>query len=359
MRVLFFCTDIYGGHGGIALFNREFVDALLADPRCEEVVVVPRIVLRPGGHPVPPRVTFHASAARSQVVYAWDAMRLARERFDLVVCGHVNLLPVARLASKHPVLVTHGIDAWKKLDPVRTKLLHDCAGVISVSDLTRRRLLAWSGYRGKTFVLPNAVHLEQYGPRPKPRTLLERYHLAGKRVILTVGRMVGAERYKGFDILLEILPELPEDVVYLVAGGGNDAPRLARKAHDLGVGHRVVFTGIFPDEEKSDLYALADVYAMPSRGEGFGFVFLEAMASGIPVIASKHDGGREALLDGKLGLLVDPANPAEVRAAILESLTRGSRERPEGLEYFAFPRFVERVHAIVEELVRGSSAADV
>jgi glycosyltransferase involved in cell wall biosynthesis len=74
------------------------------------------------------------------------------------------------------------------------------------------------------------------------------------------------------------------------------------------------------------------------------------MASGIPVIASKHDGGREALLDGKLGLLVDPANPAEVRAAIADLLERGERKIPEGLEYFAFPRFVERVHAIVNAL---------
>lgn len=350
MRVLFFCTDIYGGHGGIALFNREFVDALLEDPACEEVVVVPRVVLHPGAHAVPPRVTFHERAAGSQAVYAWDAMRLARARFDLVICGHVNLLPVARLASKHPVLVTHGIEAWKKLDPIRTKILHGCAGIISVSALTRQRLIAWSNYRGRTFVLPNAVHLEDYGIRPKPAALIERYHLAGKRVILTVGRIAGAERYKGFDVVLETMPGLPEDVVYVIAGGGNDAPRLQQKAKDLGISHRVVLTGLFPDNEKADLYALADVYAMPSRGEGFGFVFLEAMASGIPVIASKHDGGREALLDGKLGLLVDPANPADVRAAIEELLERGDRKVPEGLEYFAFPRFVERVRAIVGAL---------
>jgi glycosyltransferase involved in cell wall biosynthesis len=351
MRILFFCTDIYGGHGGIALFNREFVDALLANPECEEVVVVPRVTPHLGAHTVPPRVTFHERAARGQALYAWDTLRLAREPFDLVICGHVNLLPVARLASKHPVLVTHGIEAWKKLDPVRTHLLHQCAGIISVSALTRERLLAWSGYAGKTFVLPNAVHLEQYGVRPKPPALIERYHLEGKRVILTVGRMVGAERYKGFDVLMETLPFLPDDVVYVIAGGGNDAPRLQRKAHDLGISHRVVMTGLFPEGEKADLYALADVYAMPSRGEGFGFVFLEAMASGIPVIASKHDGGREALLDGKLGLLVDPANPAEVRAAIAELLERGERKIPEGLEYFAFPRFVERVQAIVNALI--------
>ncbi|HEY0142584.1 MAG TPA: glycosyltransferase family 4 protein [Thermoanaerobaculia bacterium] len=351
MRILFFCTDVYGGHGGIALFNREFVEALLADPRVEEVVVVPRVVPHPGAHPVPPRVTYLERAARSQAVYAADALRLSRETFDLVICGHVNLLPVARLAAKHPLLITHGIDAWKRLDRLRTKLLHDCTGVISVSALTRDRLIAWSGYQGRTFVLPNAVRLENYGIRPKPQTLIERYHLKGKRVVLTVGRISGAERYKGFDEMLEVLVELPQDVVSVMAGGGNDASRLQKKARALGVASRVVFTGLFPESEKADLYALADVYAMPSRGEGFGFVFLEAMASGIPVIASKHDGGREALLDGKLGLLVDPANPAEIRAAIIELLARGKPRIPEGLEFFAFPRFIERVGAIVDSVV--------
>lgn len=348
MRVLFFCTDIYGGHGGIALFNRDLVEALLAHPACEEVVVVPRVVPYPGAHPVPPRVTYLDRAARSQAVYAADALRLSREKFDLVICGHVNLLPIARLASKHPILMAYGIDVWKKLDRLRNRLIHDCGGVIAISEITRDRLLAWSGFRGRTFILPNAVHLENYGIRPKPRSLIERYRLEGKRVVLTVGRITGSERYKGFDEMVEVLPDLPSDVVSVIAGGGNDAPRLQQKVRKLGVADRVVFTGLFPEHEKPDLYALADVYAMPSRGEGFGFVFLEAMASGIPVVASKHDGGREALLGGKLGLLVDPANPAEIRAAIVELLGHGEKRIPEGLDFFAFPNFVERLGAIID-----------
>jgi glycosyltransferase involved in cell wall biosynthesis len=121
------------------------------------------------------------------------------------------------------------------------------------------------------------------------------------------------------------------------------------RARELGVASRVVFTGLFADEEKQDLYNLADTYVMPSRGEGFGFVFLEAMACGIPAIASKLDGGREALLDGKLGLLVDPTNPAEIRAAILESLQR-PRAIPEGLEYFSFENFAQRSRKVVAQL---------
>lgn len=335
MKILFLVTDAYGGHGGIALFNRELC-AALSD---HAITVVPRVIRTPV-RDVPAHVTFVEKAARGKFAYMRAVAAARRTKPDLVICGHINLLP---LAFGNPLLVVHGIEAWRR----RRTPLAKCRGVISVSALTRDRLVAWSGFSGPTHVLPNAVHLEHYGIREKRRELVERYRLEGKRVLLTVGRLDSAERSKGFDGVMDVLRDLPDDVVYIIAGGGNDATRLQKRAHDLGVGARVVFTGLFPEEEKPDLYNLADVYVMPSRGEGFGFVFLEAMACGVPVIGSKLDGGREALLEGKLGLLVDPTNPAEVRAAILEMLARGERRVPEGLEYFSFERFVERSREIV------------
>jgi glycosyltransferase involved in cell wall biosynthesis len=148
----------------------------------------------------------------------------------------------------------------------------------------------------------------------------------------------------------DLLAEFP-DLAYVIGGGGSDVERLARKCVERGVAQNVIFTGIFDEAMKADLYNLADVYAMPSRGEGFGFVFLEAMASGVPVIASKHDGGREALRDGILGTLVDPSNPAEVRTAIGDALRRGERRIPEGLEFFSFANFVGRVQVIIDGIV--------
>jgi glycosyltransferase involved in cell wall biosynthesis len=353
MRLLLLCTDAYGGHGGIALFNRELVAALIARDDVEEVVVVPRVIPHRGADPIPDKVTFIENAADGPFAYTRALRRVRGDRFDLVICGHVNLLPVARVVSPDPLLITHGIEAWRHLrDPLSERLLHHCRGIVSVSALTRDRVLAWSGYRGPTYVLPNAVHLERYGIRPRNPELVERYRLAGKRVLLTVGRIVSQERYKGFDEVIEVLPELPRDVVYLIAGGGNDTPRLRARTHELGVADRVVFTGLFAEEEKPDLYNLADVYVMPSRGEGFGFVFLEAMASGVPVIASSQDGGREAILGGRLGLLVDPTSSAAIRAAIEELLTRNTRKVPEGLSYFAFDNFVARVGEIVSAAVR-------
>lgn len=347
MRVLLLATDAYGGHGGIALFNRELCAALVRREDVEDVVVVPRVIRNvPEG--VPPNVRFRYEAARGNVGYARVIAALLREKFDLIICGHVNLLPVACTFGR-PLLVVHGIEAWQPLrSAVRRKLIHRCRAIVSVSAVTRDRLLSWSKYSGPVHVLPNAVHLEQYGIRPRRPDLVARYGLEGKRVLLTVGRLAGEERSKGFDEVLEVLPQLPDDVVYMIAGGGHDMPRLRDKAMTLGVGKRVVFTGLFPESEKPDLYNLADVYVMPSRGEGFGFVFLEALASGLPAIGSRVDGGREALLDGELGVLVDPDDREELRNAILALLERRERKVPETLAYFSFEKFVERVSAIVE-----------
>jgi glycosyltransferase involved in cell wall biosynthesis len=339
VNVLFLVTDAYGGHGGIALFNREFCAAL----DHVNITVIPRVIRGPIQDP-PPHVTFVAQAAENPVAYLRAVTEARRANPDLVICGHVNLLPIA---IGKPLLIVHGIEAWKR----RRTPIAQCRGIVSVSAVTRDRLVGWSGYEGPTFVLPNAVHLEQYGVREKRADLIARYHLQGKRVLLTVGRLDAAERSKGFDEVLDVLRDLPDDVVYMIAGGGNDALRLQKRARELGVASRVVFTGIFLEDEKPDFYNLADVYVMPSRGEGFGFVFLEAMACGVPVIASKLDGGREALLNGQLGLLVDPTNPAEIRAAIMETLERGKRGVPPELAHFSFENFATRSKEIIAQVV--------
>jgi phosphatidyl-myo-inositol dimannoside synthase len=347
MRVLVLGTDSYGGHGGIALYNRDLIEAIAQNPECEEVVVLPRVISR-AIEPIPERVRFVAGAAKGKAHYAAALARLRGERFDLAICAHVNLLPLSRFVSAPAVLFVYGIEAWKPLrSAAALRQLDRCRAVVSISQITLDRLLAWSRFSGPTFLLPNAIHADRFGIRPRRADLIERWNLRGRRVVLTVGRVVAAERYKGFDEVIEALTDLPHDVVYLIAGGGNDLDRLRAKAAKLGVADRVRFTGDFDERDKADIYALADVYAMPSRGEGFGFVFLEALASGLPVIGSRHDGGREALLDGRLGLLVDPSSCAELRHAIEEQLA-SPRAIPPLLNTFSFSGFAAAAHAIMD-----------
>jgi phosphatidylinositol alpha-1,6-mannosyltransferase len=112
------------------------------------------------------------------------------------------------------------------------------------------------------------------------------------------------------------------NIAYLIVGDGTDHHRLEEKARSLGVHERVVFAGYIPEREKADHYRLADAYVMPGRGEGFGIVYLEALACGVPVVASKLDGSREAVRDGALGILVDPNDAEGIKRGILEALAR-------------------------------------
>jgi glycosyltransferase involved in cell wall biosynthesis len=365
-RVLSLVTDAFGGYGGIALYNRDMLKALCARPECSEVVVLPRLMGEEPG-PLPMRLTHVTSGLEGKGSYirALLGVLFRNPRFDLIVCAHINLLPLAYLASvvtgSPIILFIYGIDAWK---PTRSRLANflvsRISAFVSISEVTQRRFLGWAKCgKASGYLLPNAIHLQSYAPGPKDNQLLRKYGLAGKQVLMTLGRLVSAERYKGFDEVLEALPELAVEVpniAYVIAGAGSDRQRLMDKARDLGVSDRVVFTGFVPEERKADLYRLADAYVMPSHAEGFGFVFLEALASGLPAVASKVDGGREALRNGLLGTLVDPDDSRELKRAILEAL-RKPKSVPEGLEYFSYPNFELRMHRIVDELMGGLSTS--
>lgn len=361
MRILFLATDAYGARGGIALYNRDVLAAWAADPRVKEIVLLTRNIVDPPGV-IPPKVTHVQRAAKGKVAYARAFSRaLRQERFDVVACGHINLLPLSWMAARvhraPAVLFIYGIEAWKKpRGAFRRGALRAISKVVSISEFTLQRFRAWAAIDAPAFILPNAIHLEWYAPGPKRPDLERRYHLEGKRVLMTMGRLEGEERYKGFDEVLELLPELVTerpDLVYLICGEGNDRARLEAKARELGVDGHVVFTGYVREEEKVDHYSLADLYVMPSHGEGFGFVFLEALACGIPVIASNADGSREAVRNGELGAIVDPFDRQALKAAILQRLDR-PRIVPEGLAYFSFENFERRCRTILDDLTRSA-----
>ena len=367
MRIAALVPEAFGGRGGIALYDSDLLMALCDLDECEQVTVLPRLVRDAIPAGVPEKLDFRVDAARggASFVAQWLRLLSTARHYDLILCGHINLLPFAealrRRAGAPLVLVIYGIDAWQAPGRrINARLAGTVDAVISISDFTRRRFTAWAGLaEEKLFLLPNAFHPQHYGSGDKPTYLQERYGLSGCRVILTLGRLLAAERYKGVDEVLELMPALLRDddtVRYLVVGDGNDRPRLEAKAIDLGVASRVVFAGWIDEAEKADHYRLADAFVMAGRGEGFGFVFLEAMACGAPVVASRLDGSREAVLDGKLGLLADPDDRDELHAAIAQALA-SLRQVPEGLEYFHYSRFCERLGVILEAVQHRSAQA--
>lgn len=364
MRTLILTTDAYGGNGGIALYNRDLADALIAMPEVEEVAVVPRNIHFPPID-VPARVSFHEGGASGKFAFLRTVFAVTRDHFDLVICGHINLLPVAVILSiklRAPlVLLVYGIDVWKQPASWLTSRLLACVDAVwSISRVTRDRMMTWSGLPEERFaVLPNAIHLGRYGMAPRRPELMDRYGLAGRKVMLTLGRLSASERYKGVDEVLDAMPELltlQSDLVYLIAGDGDDRSRLEAKAQQLGLADRVVFAGFVQEWEKADFYRLADVFVMPGRGEGFGFVFLEAMACGIPVVASCLDGSVEAVREGMLGRAVNPDDKTALVAAIREALIR-PRGVPEGLGHFSFSEFQLRLHGALQQFMRHGSSA--
>ncbi len=358
-RALVLATDAFGGRGGIAKFNRDLLTSMASIRDCAEVVALPRLI-QTEMEPLPPRMRFLTGAARGKLAYTRLALgQVLRNHFDLVVSAHINISPLglalAKFARARSILIVHGIDAWTRHGSALVRWsVPRFDRVVGVSQTTLDRMQVWSKVdSARTRVLPNCVDLSRFGPGPKSATLARKLGIENRTVLMTVGRMATQEQYKGFDEVLEALPVLAEkipDVVYVICGEGPDRERLEAKAAMLGVLDRVRFAGFIPEAEKADYYRLADAYVMPSRGEGFGIVFLEAMACGIPVMGSQLDGSREALLNGELGLIVNPDDASAVAAGIVSTLSH-VKAVPKRLDDFSFERYQDRATAIVREVV--------
>jgi len=358
IRVLALVPDAFGGHGGIALYLNDLLQATAELEEIEEILVIARNPI-PVGAALPAKVKVcDVSGGKSGMFKALSRLFLDHRNFDLVICGHINFLPLAALAQvltqAKMLMMIYGIDAWKPIDGFLQKyLLRRAFTIASISEHTRALFCGWSGKTVEQIaILPNAIHAERYGLAAPDAALQQRYGVSSKRVLLTLGRLSALERYKGIDEILNVLPELLAeipDLVYVVAGDGDDRERLQALAHTLGVDEHVRFIGRISEHEKAAHFQMAEAFAMPGRGEGFGFVFLEAMACGIPVVASTLDGSREAVRDGALGLLVNPDNRGELMSALRQALNQ-PKAIPDGLEFFAFSNFKSKLRGIYVDM---------
>jgi phosphatidylinositol alpha-1,6-mannosyltransferase len=359
VRVVAIIPEAFGGVGGIAQYCRDFLNALAGDRRINSVTVLPRII-RSQAEPQIGKIEHRIAGANGLGRFCREVAHcaLSGRSFDLVICGHINLLPFAEVLRARfgvpIVLLVYGSDAWQPTSRSLTNwLARRVDAAVAISAFTMRRFVSWTCLAAsKQHILPNAVHPEQFGIGPKPVDLLERYNLMGRKVLVTLGRLSAVERSKGIDRVIQVLPQLlakEPDLTYLVVGDGDDRLRLERLAEATGVSSRVVFAGYVAEEEKSRIYRLADAFVLAGKLEGFGFVLLEAMACGVPVVASKLDGSREAICDGALGQLADPDDPADLAAAILVALQQ-PRQIPQRLADFAYDRFCERLSGILAEI---------
>jgi phosphatidylinositol alpha-1,6-mannosyltransferase len=249
----------------------------------------------------------------------------------------------------------HGIEAWQPLSWACNQALHRAALMTAVSRYTRRRLLAWlSVDPNKVKVLPNTVNAH-FTPGPKPAHLIEQFGLEGRKILLTVSRLAASDRYKGQDRVIRALPTVLHacpTAIYLIVGDGDDRDRLEALAHSTGVGSFVRFVGQVANENLLDYYRLADIFVMPSTGEGFGIVFLEACSTGLSVIGGRADGSIDALADGQLGALVDPCDVPAIANAIIAKLKLVHRRSKPTISRFDFVSFASQVDKLLGNLVQ-------
>lgn len=222
-------------------------------------------------------------------------------------------------------IVAHGIEAWELKHHLLQTSLYNAERILAVSNYTRDKLVSNYGFdETKVRILPNTIDPQKFQIAAKPNYLLERYHIQSDQpVIFTLSRLWKSEKYKGYDKILQAILNIRvsiPNVKYVLAGKGDDIPRIEQLIKKLNLDKYVILTGFLKDEELKDHYNLCDVFAMPSKKEGFGIVFLEAMASGKPTLAGNKDGSVDALCNGELGVLVDPDNVQLIAKTLVEIL---------------------------------------
>ncbi|HEY6348994.1 MAG TPA: glycosyltransferase family 4 protein [Candidatus Angelobacter sp.] len=253
--------------------------------------------------------------------------------YDCLHCG--DLFPQAlngvllRQMFKLPLLIfCHGdeisqTDQRRHQPRVRDFIYRHADAIIAANQFACDGLMRIGIPEERIHKLTPGVNLEHFHPSPRRADLIERYGLQGKKVLLTVARLVPR---KGHKVVLQALPKVLDEVPnlkYLIAGEGPEKERLQALALELGVQHAVTFTGDIGHDQICDFYNLCDVFAMINRldesgdVESFGMVFTEANAVGKPVIAGRSGGTAEAVLQGQTGFLVDPESADEVAGRLI------------------------------------------
>ena len=322
MRLLLALTAVFATDWGIAMFNRALLHALSS--YCEEHNARATALALNDDPEVPDNPYLTSTRvrlrgfARNKPGFALAFWREAWARPDLTIIGHVNLLALAAplaLRARPFWLIAHGDEAWLRQPALSRWALARAQNVLAVSDFTRRRLAEVNAVPGDHWqVFPNTLD-----PFSSPAAAAPSNPAAP--VLLSVSRLEAGERAaKGVWHVLEALPELRRQfpgLRYVVAGDGDDRGWLEGRARSLGLGDSVTFTGHLSRDELNRCYAACDVFVLPSDKEGFGIVFLEAMAHGKPVVAARAGGAPEVVRDGETGLLVEHGN----REALIGAVT--------------------------------------
>jgi len=303
---------------------------------------------------------------RAKGRFTATALRSARRHAKIVIAAHPNLAPIVqgmRIAAPRmkSIVVAHGIEIWEPLSTLRRRALRRASLILTPTQDTANHVATQQQIpRERIRVLPWALDpdFENLAIATAQSSLPINFPVG--RIILTVGRWQSNERYKGMDTLITALPRLLQDwpdLQLVAVGEGDDRSWLEQIAKSCGVqGHVHFYTGLsYP--ELAACYSACEIFALPSRGEGFGMVYLEAMARGKPVIGGAHGGAPEVIDDAKTGYLVQHGDVPQLATSIETLLAdpalareMGARGRDRVNRDFKFSVFAKSLKKILREL---------
>ena len=339
-HLLALVTDAYGGYGGIAQYNRDFLLVAARSGLFRSILALPRLAPQEQG--ALPQGLGQEKPSKGRLQYALRALVSAlRNRPTIIFSGHAYHGPLAlilaRLTGARLVSQLHGTEVWLPLSYFARIALEASDLILTVSRDTRARTLAQLSIAPERVVVVNNTVDDAFCPGDRD-SARRRFGVGEELAILTVSRLDGRVGYKGHDRIIKILPDLRHRgiaVSYLVAGVGPDRERLERLAQSLEVSDQVRFLGMVPKGDLPDVYRAADLFALPSTGEGFGIAFAEAMACGTAAIGLAVGGTPDALADGNLGICI---SPEEFPNALISAL-ENCNTRNEGLPQLVQERF--------------------
>jgi phosphatidylinositol alpha-1,6-mannosyltransferase len=362
-KILLVLPEVFNCAGGIQMFCRALCLAA-GDLARESGGSVSALVLNDRLGPDPRYVNgsfaSYSGAAQSKTKFVSQFLQLIiSTRYDWIIFGHVSLSPLAMLPKLfHPQVktgvVAYGNEVWQPLPRIQRSALRHADIVLTISDHTKSELIQHSYIpTEKIKILP--CTLDPHWRLDASNTNFE----STPPLILTVARMIKKETQKGIDSVIKSLPAVMHKIgpiEYRIVGEGDDVPRLQALATELGIAKHVLFMGGLPDAELREHYRRCSVFVLPSGQEGFGIVFLEAMAHAKPVIGGAHGGTPFVVKHRETGWLVNWSNVGEIAEAIMMFLgDEGLREKFGHAGYqrlkreFTFKKFTDNLNRILLE----------
>jgi phosphatidylinositol alpha-1,6-mannosyltransferase len=359
-------TNTFGAFGGIPMYNRMMCRALNAlgdfddgDKRLLIAMDRPEDLV-PANEELP-SLKLEAFGANRWRFIRRAALTALQARINLALIGHVNHAPLGLMLKRlRPGLrygvMAYGVEAWSRLSPLKHRALRAADFVIAISEHTRCQLIEKNEIDAeRIYLLPCTLEWEEQGSFE----FRVSSHESSKRQIrlLSVCRLEESEKYKGVDTVIEALPliidRVPE-LEYVVIGSGSDLERHRTLAREMGVSDRVNFLGSVDDATLRAAYEACDIFVLPSAGEGFGIVFLEAMHFRKPVIAANSGAAPEVVKDNQTGLLVEYGNAEQLASAIIRLCQNEDLRKQLGAagyqrlqENFTFDQFKAKLREIV------------